>query len=228
MLLCFAACRAVCCCPPRFLLVVVCCFVRAGWCCVLWPVIAGCLWLGLVARCCALSRVLLPGRMACCPAVCCGMLWCPAPLCCVLRSVVLSCRVVPCCGALLCVLHCWHCWFASCPCVCGAVLRCAPCCSVPVWSVLLLLPRAVLCHCVLCCLPWRSMVCCGVLLCRAVFYGALLPCGAVLLGCAVCSALLRVFFYPFKKHFLVFENINKQILFPTQVRRPAAGPFWAN
>ena len=75
-----------------------------------------CLWL-LGVRCLvwlpavvfywrALARVFLPGRVACCPAVCCGLLWRPAPLCRVLSSVVLCCRVVPCCGALLSVLPC--------------------------------------------------------------------------------------------------------------------------
>ena len=36
----------------------------------------------------------------------------------------------------------------------------------------------------------RGVVCRGVVLCRVVSCGALLPCGAVLLGCAACSPLL--------------------------------------
>ena len=141
-------------------------FALAGAACYcLWlPAVRCWVWLpAVVFRWCVLSRVLLPGRVACCPAECCGLLWCPAPLCCVLCSVVLCCRVVPCCGALLSVFLCWWCWSVSFPCVCGAVLRCASCCSVPVWSALLLAPRAVLCRCVLWCLPWRSVVwwCCS-------------------------------------------------------------------
>ena len=82
------------------------------WCRVVRFALAGavwcCLWLlAVVSRWCVLSPWVLPGRVACCPAVCYGLLWCPAPLCCVLCSVVLCCRVVPCCGAPLCVLLCW-------------------------------------------------------------------------------------------------------------------------
>ena len=47
-----AACRVVCCCLRRVLLVVPCFVVRAGWCCVLLPVVAGCSLLGLVTCCC--------------------------------------------------------------------------------------------------------------------------------------------------------------------------------
>ena len=77
-------------------------------CCCLWLLGVLCLvWLpAVVFYWRALARVLLPGRVACCPAVCCGLLWRPAPLCRVLSSVVLCCRVVPCRGALLSVLPC--------------------------------------------------------------------------------------------------------------------------
>ena len=43
----------------------------------------------------------------------------------------------------------------------------------------------------------RGVVCCGVVLRRVVFCGAVLPCGAVLLGCAVRSPLLPVVPSPF-------------------------------
>ena len=59
---------------------------------------------------------------ACCPAVCCGLLWPPAPLCCV------SCSVVLCCGAvvLVCVLSlCLRCFVALCVVLFGASLVCA-------------------------------------------------------------------------------------------------------
>ena len=145
-------------------------------CCRLWlPAIRCWVWLPTVVfRWCVLSPVLLPGRVACCPAVCCGLLWCPTALCCVLCSLVLCCRVVPCCGALPSRFLCWWCWFLSFPCVCGALLRCVSCCSVPVWSALLLVPRPVVCRCVLWCLSrcsvvwWCCCVCPGVLLCGAV------------------------------------------------------------
>ena len=128
-------------------------------CCCLWlPAVRCWIWLpAVVFRWRVLWRLLLPGRVACRPAVCCGLLWCPAPLCCVLCSVVLCCRVVSCCAALLSVFLCWWCWFVSFPYVCGAVSRCALCCSVLVWSALLLVPRAVVCRCVLWCLPCRSV-----------------------------------------------------------------------
>ena len=242
VLLCCAACRAVLCCSRRFLLMVLCCFVRTGWCCVLLPVVAACSLLDLVARC----RFLLACFVAVAPAwprgwLPCCVLWSvlvPRSLCCVLCSVVLCSRVVLCSGALLSVLLCWWCWFVSCPCVCGAVLRCALCCSVPVWSVLLLVPRVVVCCRVLCCLPRRSVVwwCCpaawrGVSCCLAV------PC--CVLWCRValwCRAagLCCVFSYAagvplsFKKCFSVFENKDKIILYPTHARSQAGRPFGAH
>ena len=139
------------------------CVVSCWWCPValsapagVWRCVAGCgclVWLPaavfLWPAWCGVF-VLLPGCVACCHAVCCGLLWCPAPLCCVLWPVVFCCRAVPCRGALLSVLFRWWCWSMSLPCVCGAVLRCASCLSVPVWSVLLLAPLAVVCRCVWC------------------------------------------------------------------------------
>ena len=49
----------------------------------------------------------------------------------------------------------------------------------------------------------------GVMLCRAVFCGAVSHCGAVLLGCAVRFALLRVFVFPLKS-ILRFLEIKKK------------------
>ena len=82
-----------------------------------------------------------------------------------------------------------------------------------VQSALLSVPRAVACPCVLWCLPGRSAVwwCrSGVLWCLAVLCvvlwcpapcavscGAVLPCGVVLVGCAVRLSALLVFVFPF-------------------------------
>ena len=169
-----AASRVVCCCLRRVLLVVPCCFVRADWCCVLLPVVAGCSLLGLVARRCFLlvcvvagapasPRVLLP----CCVLLIVVVARSPV-LCPVLRGPVLPCAAVlwrPGVGFPLLVV--------LCPflCMCGALLGCASCCSVPFWSALLLVPRAVVCGCALWCLSWGSVVwwsCPGVSWCLAV------------------------------------------------------------
>ena len=88
-----------------------------------------------------------PGAVVRCRVLCCFLLVCCGA---VLGLVARGCLLVPCCGALLSVLLCWCCAFVSFPCVCGAVLRCASCCSVPVASALLFVPRAVACPCVLC------------------------------------------------------------------------------
>ena len=209
-------------------------FALAGavWCCLWLLAVRCCVWLFAVVSCRpVLSRVLLPGRVACCPAVCCGLLWRPAPLCFVLCSVVLDWCVEPCCGALWSFFPSWWCWFVSLPWVCGAVLRCASCCSLPVWSALLLVPRAVACRRLLWCLPGRSAVwwCCScVLSCLAVMCvvlwcpapcavscGAVLPCGVVLAGCAVRLGALLVFVFPLflcqkpLLFFRAFENVLK-------------------
>ena len=151
------------------------------------------------ARCCgALPCVVLF------PLVCCGA---------VLGLVTRGCLLVPCCGALLSVLLSWWCWFVSFPCVIGVVLRCASSCSVPVAFALLLVPHAVACPWVLCRLPGRSAVwwcrpgvswclavLCVVLWCPApcaVSCDAVLPCGVVLVGCAVRLCALLVFVFPF-------------------------------
>ena len=173
---------------------VLCCFL---WCAVVrcwvwWPVIV-CWWRVSVS-------VSLSGRVVCFPVVgvvCCGALlscvvFCGAVL---LRGAVLSRSAV--------VLRC---------CLC---LLCPPvaCRAAPVWSALLLVPRAVACPCALWCLLGRSAVwwcCSGVSWCLAVLCvalwcpapcavscGAVLPCGAVLVGCAVRLSALLVFVFPF-------------------------------
>ena len=191
------------------------CVVSCWWCSVVSLALAGAVccrlwlpgvcslvrWAAVVFRWGALLRVLLGGSVACCPAVCRGLLWCPAALYCGLFSVVLCCRVVPCCGALLPVSLCWWCWFVSFPsCVRCCVALCC-CWCLALWFV-------AVCYGVSLGVPWcaraalvRGVVCRGVLLCPAVFCGAVSPCGAVLVGCAVCSPLLRVFLYNLKKNF---------------------------
>ena len=161
-------------------------------CCCLWlpAVRCGVSFPAVVFLWCMLSRLLLPGRVACGPAVCCGSLWCRVPLRCVPRSEVLCCLAVPCCGVLLSGI-------CLCPSPVCAVPRCPAC-------------RVVRClfslHCHWCLALWCVTVCCGasldvlwcggaalvrrgVLLCCAVVCGAVSPCGAVLLCCAVRFAL---------------------------------------
>ena len=186
-------------------------FALAGALCRCLWLLGACRWVSLSAivfLLCALSPVLLPGRVACCPAVCCGVLWPPAPLCGVLCSAVLSCRVVPCRGALLSVLLRWRCWFMSFPCVGGAVLRCVVCAVLCRFGLCcrwrLALWCAAVCGAVSLGVLWcggaallRGVVCRGVLLRRVGLCGAVLPCAAVLLGCAVCSPLLWAVLSPF-------------------------------
>ena len=199
--------------PPlvRCAAVVPCCFLRAGWCCVVLPVVAGCSLLGLVlavvSRWRVLPRVLLPGRVACCPAVCCGLLWCPAPLCCVLCSVVLRCPVVPCCGAVLSVVFllvvsvcvfslCVRCCFALRVVLFGAVLvravvgawRCGVslCVVVSPWAfcgVVVLLWCVVVSCCAVRCPVVSCALCCVLRYC-----GALRCCAGWLCRAVVCTA----------------------------------------
>ena len=203
--------------PPRCV-----CFVVAWWCVLLFaallcavcvpgccavrslsPLLCAVLWFTVLVRLrCAVRVVRAVAGAWCCGALLCVVLF---PLVCcgaVLGLVARGCLLVPCCGALLSVFLCWGCWFVSFPCVCGAVLRCASCSSVPVWSALLLLPRAVACPCVLWCLPGRSAVwwCCSVVsgchavLCvvlRPVLCPAVLCCLAVLCWLAVLCGCLR-------------------------------------
>ena len=183
-------------------------------CCCLWlPAVRCWVWLpAVVFLWRVLSRVLLPGRVACRPAVCCGLLWWPAPLWCVLCSVVLCFGVVPCCAALLSVSLCWWYWFVSFPCVCGAVSRCASCCWVLGWSALLLVPRAVVCRCVLWCLACRSVAwrcCSGVwwslaVPCCVLWCCVALWCRAAGVCCVLCFAAAVPF--SFKNYFFNFEK----------------------
>ena len=184
--------------------------VAGAWCCgallcvVLFPVVCRGAVLGLVARDCLLvacfgvSVPVWPRGLL--PCSCCGLLWCPAFLC----RVLWRCAVVWCCAVVLC------CRFAV------LFVFALPSCGLraaPVWSAPLLVPPAVACHCALWCLPGRSAVrwcCSGVSWCLAVLCvalwcpapcavscGAVLPCGAVLVGCAVRLSALLVFVFPF-------------------------------
>ena len=186
MLICCAACRAVCCCLRGVLLMVPWWFVRAGWCCVLLPVVAGCSFLGLVARCgfplvclvvgapawprgllpcCVLWFVVVPCSPVLCPLFCGAvlqrgtLLWCPAvrfPLLVVLVCVLFLC--VRCCGALCVVLF-------------GAGLVCAvvgaSCFGA---SLCVLVSRLAFCGVVVlpCCVAWCLVVSCCAVLCSAV------------------------------------------------------------
>ena len=152
----------------------------AGWCCVLLPVVFGCLLLGLAVPWCLLVT---PGIVFwwCCPclAVWLAALWfglvcLGAPLrCVVFCGAVLSCGGVLSCSAV-CLRGCLCLLFVSC--------RCAFCCVCP--GVV----------------PFGWSACCGALLPCVVSCGAVLSCGVVLscsgvfLRCCVC--LLSLF--PFK------------------------------
>ena len=168
-----AASHVLCCCVCRVLLVVRCCFVRADWCCVVSPVVAGISLLGLVACCCFPLACVVAGA----PAWSRG--WLP---CCVLWLVVVPrSRVL-------------------CPAFCGAVLLCG---AVPwrpaVRFSLLVVLVCVFSLCVRCCVALRVVLfgaglvravvgasCCGVSLCAVVSPWAL--CGVVvLLWCVVVS-----------------------------------------
>ena len=208
------------------------CFVVAWWCVLLF---AALLCAVCVLGCCSVRSLSSPLCAVLCFAVlvrlrcairvvravagawCCGALPCVVLfdlVCCgaVLGLVARRCLLVPCCGARLSILLCWWCWFVSFPCVCGAVLRCVSCCSVPVASALLLVPRAVACRCVLWCLPGRSAVllwcvvvsCCAVrcpvvscpLCCVVRCCAALRCCAGGLCGAVVCAAGVCFSFCP--------------------------------
>ena len=171
-------CRAVWCCLRRVLLVVPCRLVRAGWCCVLLPVNAGCSLLGLVAGC----GSLLACVVAVAPAWPRGL-----PPCCVLWFFVVPCSPV------------------VCPVFCGAVLPCgAMLCRPAVRFLLLVVLGCVPSLSVRCCVALRTVLfgaglvcavvgasCCGVSLCVVV--SPLPLCGlAVLIWCVVvsCCAVL--------------------------------------
>ena len=154
----------------------------AGWCCVVLPVVFGCLLLGL-----AFLLPLLVGLRVvfrwCCPCLAarlapCGLVWCVLVLRCpVLCSVALCCRVVVCCRALLfvCVVACACCLFPAAgrllfvfwgpalgvPCPlrpvrCCAALCWCPCVVLSAWSALFLVLGAVgsWCRCVFLGVRW--------------------------------------------------------------------------
>ena len=136
VLLCCAACRVVCCCLCRLLLVLPGCFIRAGWCCVLLPVVAGCLLLGLVARCCFALACFGAGAPAW-PRGCAVQCW--SVLCPVIYGAVLPCGAVLLCTAVRFALFCGRCGRRGAVLLLGAVCG-ALCCSS---SCRVLCPRGV-------------------------------------------------------------------------------------
>ena len=206
---CAAVCVLSCWCRP------VASFALAGAvCCCLWLLGVRCwVWLpAVVVRWCALARVVLPRRVARRPAVCFGSLWRSAPLCCVLCSVALCCRVVPCCGALLSVLLCSVVRVALCCSLAPSVVDCAFLCRV-VFCAPVVSPSAVLrcrlgavwclvslpvfvggsgCLVLLsggACLPWCPCLASGRPPCCLVCWCGVMRCPA---PCAVsCGAVLR-------------------------------------
>ena len=179
-------------------------------------VVACCCWVYVAGSGCPL---LFSARVLCCGCSCLVM-WLAALLCAVVCCGAPLPRVVS--RVLCCYVAVWCCAVGPCCPFCSAGragLFPYPVCAVPCCAVLARLRRVVffpcrlrLCFCscfplwfvAVCCAvslgvlwcggaaPLRGVVCCGVLLCRAVFRGAVLPCGAVLLGCAVFSSLVRV------------------------------------
>ena len=141
-------------------------------CCCLWllGVFVGpvCLRLFCLWRAPAWPRGLLPRCVQRCVAAFRTPVLCP-----VFRAAVLPCGAVPWRPAVRCApLAVLVCVLSLCQRCC--VAPCGSCCSVPVRSVSSLVPRAVVCRCVWCCLPGRSVVwwCCpvawrGVPWCRA-------------------------------------------------------------
>ena len=174
----------MCCCLRRVLLVIPCCFVRAGWCCVLSPVVAGCSLLGLVACCCSPLACVVAGTPA----------W-PRGLvpCCVLWFVVVPRSPV------------------LCPVFCGAVLPCGAVLWRPTVGFPLLVVFVYgLSLCVRCCVALRLVLfvaslvcavvgasCCGLSLCVVVpplaFCGVVVLLWCVVVSCCavLCSVVLR-------------------------------------
>ena len=166
----------------------------AGWCCVLFPVVFGCVLLGLAVLCCLLVA---PGVVFCwcCPCLAvwfgvsppCGLVWCVWVLCsAVLCSVVLCCHVVVCCRTLLsvCVVACACCLFSGAALSAVCVLVC-----FPVVGRLVVAPCSpVLCPVVLCC--------CLVLRCRVPVSvrGAVCACRRFFPLKPLQTALKKIFF----------------------------------
>ena len=207
-------------------------------CCCLWlPAVRCWVWLPAVFFLwCVLSWLLLPGRVACYPAVCCDSLWCRVPLhrvrvlwCC----VALRCRAVArCCpasfaGGVVCVFpRCVRCRVALRVVLFGAGLVCAVVgasrCGV---SLCVVVPPLAFCGVVV--LLWCVVASCCAVLCSVVLSRLVVPCCCAVLCCAFCfAAVVRI---SSKKHFAVFENQNKRkldkiILYPTYASRQAAIP----
>ena len=192
----------------RFLLVLPCCFFRAGWCCMLLPVVAGCSLLGVVARCCFPLAFLGAGDPAWPrgPAPCC-VLWFvvasrPPVLTPLFCGSVLPCGVVLWCPAVRLALFCGRCGavlllgavcgafccFLSCCVLCPRHV--ALCCALPrFWRCLVLGVAARVCWWV--CLPcfafwWRvsALVSLSGLWPPVLLSGVLVRCPAV--SCALC------------------------------------------
>ena len=180
------------------------CLLCSVWCC------ASLCWCACVVLFVWCVLLLAPRAEVRCCVLCC-FLWCAVVRCWVWWPVVVCwcCAVAPCCppsfagGVGLCLSP-------VCAVLCCAALRVVRCrCGLRCcWF-----PRAVACPCALWCLPGRSAVwwcCSGVWWCLAVLCvvlwcpapcavscGAVLPCGAVLAGCAVRLSALLVFVFPF-------------------------------
>ena len=205
-------CRAVWGCLRCVLLVVPRCFVRAGWCCVLLPVVAGCSLLGLVA-CCCFPLVCVVAVAPVWPLPCCVLWFVVVPRSSVLCSVF--CGAVSPCGAVLCrpavrfpllvVLVC----VPSLPVRCcvllrvvsfGAGLVCAvvgaSCCGL---SLCVVVPPFALCGLVV--LLWCVVGSCCAVLCSAVLCRLAVPCccGAlcVVLCCGCSLFFLKTLFFCF-------------------------------
>ena len=183
-------CPAVWCSLRTVVLLVPCCFVRAGWCCVLLPVVAGCSLLGLVACCCfplacvvAVAPAWPRGLLPCCVL---GFVVVPRSpvLCPVFSGAVLPCPAVPCRPAvcfplllvLVCVLSlCVRCCVALSVVLFGAGLVCAvagaSCCGVSLCVVVC--PLAL---CGLVVLLWCVVVSCCAVLCSVVVCRLVVPC----------------------------------------------------
>ena len=213
-------CRAVWCSLRLVLLVVPCCFVCAGWCmcvvacgCRLFVAGSGCLLLFSAGVCCR-GCFCLAARPAAllCSVVCCG-----APLPCAVSCVLWCCVAVWCHAVPPCCPFSFAGGVGFCPFPVCAVLCCVACRVVQCRFGLRCCWCLVLCCVAVCCgvslgalwFAGAPLVCCGHLLCRAVFCGGLSPCGAVPLGCALCCALLPVYLFPLKTIFW-FLKIKKK------------------
>ena len=180
---------------------------RVPWCCA----VACCCAVVLCRRVAVLLGLALPScGLSCCAVLCCWLAvlslarwWCLRAvvlfsLCCAFPVFSALCAAVPCCAGCGALLPCVVCCGAALS--CGAVLSCsavvlrcclcwlcppAACRAAPVWSALLLVPRAVACPCALWCLPGRSAV--VVLLWWVVVSCCAVPCPVV--SCALCRVL---------------------------------------